>query len=249
MFDEENPYENHNKNGSKVEDLIENNEYSEKIIKEQRMSFIRKVYGILSFQLMITVGACVVSMKVDKFADYQSDNIGLMIAIAVISIILSFTLFCYISIARKVPLNYIILLIFTNCQAYMISYICSTVEEPKIVVIAAGCTLGIVISLTLYSIISKTDFTMCGGLFFLLGAGLLLFGIFMLIFGNWEPLYVFYCCAGAVLYGFYLIYDTQLIIGGKTHELSIDDYIVGALILYIDIIAIFLRILDILDKF
>lgn len=41
-------------------------------------------------------------------------------------------------------------------------------------------------------------------------------------------------CLG--LYSMYLIYDTQLIIGGKSHELQIDDYILGALFLYIDII-------------
>jgi len=48
-----------------------------------------------------------------------------------------------------------------------------------------------------------------------------------------------------ILYGLFLIIDTQLIVGGKKHEMSIDDYIVGALILYIDIITIFLYLLEI----
>lgn len=50
------------------------------------------------------------------------------------------------------------------------------------------------------------------------------------------------------MFGIYLIYDTQLIVGGKSHELSVDDYIVGALNLYIDIISIFLDILSILEN-
>jgi len=57
-----------------------------------------------------------------------------------------------------------------------------------------------------------------------------------------------YLYGGAVLYGFYLIYDTQILIGGKKKELSMDDYILGAMLLYMDIIALFLRILKILNK-
>ena len=48
---------------------------------------------------------------------------------------------------------------------------------------------------------------------------------------------------GVFLFGVYLIFDTQLIMGGKRYELSIDDYVVGALILYLDIIMIFLYLL------
>jgi len=42
------------------------------------------------------------------------------------------------------------------------------------------------------------------------------------------------------------VIDTQLIIGGKRLQLSMDEYVVGALLLYIDIIQIFLYILMIL---
>jgi len=50
------------------------------------------------------------------------------------------------------------------------------------------------------------------------------------------------------LYGFYLIYDVQLIAGGERFSLSLDDYIIGALVIYIDIIVLFLRILRILAE-
>ena len=46
-----------------------------------------------------------------------------------------------------------------------------------------------------------------------------------------------------IIYGLYIIYDTQLIAGGRKHELSLDDYVIGALILYIDIIMLFLELL------
>ena len=40
-----------------------------------------------------------------------------------------------------------------------------------------------------------------------------------------------------------MIYDTQLIAGGKKHQLSMDDYIVGPLLLYIDIMMLFLELI------
>ena len=61
-------------------------------------------------------------------------------------------------------------------------------------------------------------------------------------------------CVG-ILYGFYLVYDTQLIMGGKSYEISMDDYIFGkislilaAVMLYIDIIQLFLEILKLLNR-
>lgn len=50
----------------------------------------------------------------------------------------------------------------------------------------------------------------------------------------------------AGIYSVYLIIDTQLIMGGKRQELSLDNYVLGAAMLYIDIIQLFLNLLRIL---
>jgi protein lifeguard len=52
----------------------------------------------------------------------------------------------------------------------------------------------------------------------------------------------------AAIYSIYIIIDTQLIIGGKNKELALDDFILGSVILYTDIISLFLKILQILGK-
>lgn len=53
---------------------------------------------------------------------------------------------------------------------------------------------------------------------------------------------------GAV-YSIYLLIDTQLIMGGKNKSLTLDNYVLGSVILYIDIVQLFLQILKILgDK-
>ena len=57
-----------------------------------------------------------------------------------------------------------------------------------------------------------------------------------------------YCLLGVILFSFYLIFDTQLILGGEGKYASIgnDDYILAAMILYLDIINIFIYILQLL---
>ena len=52
-----------------------------------------------------------------------------------------------------------------------------------------------------------------------------------------------------MIYGIYLIIDTRIILGKEKHNgiaISHDDYIVGAMILYMDIIMIFIYILRIM---
>ena len=56
-----------------------------------------------------------------------------------------------------------------------------------------------------------------------------------------------YASIGAFLFSCYIIFDTQLMMGGK-HKYAIDpeEYIFGALNLYLDIINLFLFILRII---
>ena len=117
--------------------------------------------------------------------------------------------------------------------------------SPKIVFMAAVMTLGITVALTLYAITTKTDFTVYGGLMYLLGMGLLLFGIFAFFTDN-KIINIIICLISVVILGIYLIYDTQLIIGNRKHSLEIDDYIIGALMLYVDIITLFMELIELL---
>jgi hypothetical protein len=52
----------------------------------------------------------------------------------------------------------------------------------------------------------------------------------------------------AVIYSIYIVIDTQKILGGKNKELMLDDYVLGATILYVDIISLFLKLLRLLGK-
>ena len=92
---------------------------------------------------------------------------------------------------------------------------------------------------------TKKDFTMLGGMLFCFSMTLMIFGI-IVAFSYSETAYVIYCGLAVLLYSLYIIYDTQLIVGKGRFKLSLDDYIIGALMIYLDIILLFLEILKFL---
>ena len=46
----------------------------------------------------------------------------------------------------------------------------------------------------------------------------------------------------------FLAFDTQQVMGGRKHEISPEDHVFGAMMLYVDIIYIFLFLLQIFGK-
>lgn len=235
MHDYEHPYD--------VDDYEKN--YNTTNIVNPRIGFIRKVYGILCAQLLITVLVCTAAMLTSDssfglFLYQRGWLVWVWFAIAIFTLI---PLFCGLS--EKVPANYILLLIFTLAEAMMVAQVCAiySVHDGDIVVLmAAIMTLVITVSLTLYACVTKTDFTMKGGLIFILLPALIMFGLGAWLSGlRWF--YSLYCMIGVIVYGIFLIYDTQCIIGGKRRRMSFDDYILGAVSLYLDIIGMFLYIL------
>ena len=57
-----------------------------------------------------------------------------------------------------------------------------------------------------------------------------------------------YCGLGVVCFTVYLAFDTKLIMGGGRFELSPDDYIEAVVQLYVDIVYIFLYLLQIFGR-
>eukprot|EP00825_Cyclidium_porcatum_P043831 TRINITY_DN6313_c0_g1_i3.p1 TRINITY_DN6313_c0_g1~~TRINITY_DN6313_c0_g1_i3.p1 ORF type:complete len:125 (-),score=34.16 TRINITY_DN6313_c0_g1_i3:32-406(-) len=77
--------------------------------------------------------------------------------------------------------------------------------------------------------------------------GQLISAIFSIIFfGNIGIFYVTFCILGALLAGFYFVYHTMLVRGVFNVKIDNDDYILAAMLLYVDLIELFLRILRLL---
>lgn len=181
----------------------------------------------------------------------MTENWGLMVAAFVVLIFTEITLICCRKVSRKVPINYILLLIFTLCESYVVANICAyyMASQPGVVTMAGLGTFVISLACMLYAFFAKTDFTIMGGIIWLLSFTLLLIIMFQWVFlyGN---TFVYNMIIGLCIFlmGIFLIYDTQLIVGKGKHKLSLDDYVIGALIIYSDIITIFLYLLMLLGK-
>ncbi|CDW91296.1 UNKNOWN [Stylonychia lemnae] len=225
----------------------ENPYFSNKILDEEdQLGFIRKVYGILLTQITITA-LCSLLPLVDEGARlFLIRNQSVVIFLMILAIVIQCGMFCIQSLARTAPINYVLMFGFTICEAYIVAFICATVRNPLIVAQAAFMTAGIVFALTLYAVQSKTDFTVMGGMAFVLAVGFIMFSMLSFLFG--PTMRLIYCTLGVLIFGFYLVIDTQLLIGGRRYQLDKDDYILAAVILYLDIINIFLYILQILTQ-
>ncbi|PNF18385.1 hypothetical protein B7P43_G12481 [Cryptotermes secundus] len=102
--------------------------------------------------------------------------------------------------------------------------------------------------LTIFAIQTKWDFTGMGGALFVTLIILVIFGI-VAIFIPGKIMNLIYASCGALLFSLYLIYDTQLMIGGEhKYSISPEEYIFAALNLYLDIVNIFLYILRIIGE-
>ena len=73
---------------------------------------------------------------------------------------------------------------------------------------------------------------------------LMVAGILMAFFPTNKYAMIGYGSAGALIFSLYIVYDTQLMMGGKhKYSISPEEYIFASLSLYLDIVNLFLYLL------
>lgn len=222
--------------------------FSDEMDQVVRNGFIRKVYSILSIQLIATVLGALPFHMSEGVRTFAMTHVGMLYVILALNVGLLLVLVCFPGMARKYPANYALLGGFTITETVLVGFI-SSMYETTVVMLAFGVTAGIVIGLTCYAMKTDADWTGAGPYLFAACLCLMIFGFVCMFFHN-PMMHKIYCCIGALVMSFYLIYDTQIIVGGKhaKYRLSVDEYVFGALSLYMDIINLFLYILQILGN-
>lgn len=233
--------------GEEEEEEIE--DQSIHIEASMRNGFIRKVYGILSIQLIITFGF-VLLFQLPSIKKAILSNIQLAGNILIFTSFSFFCLFlilaCCRNLSRTVPYNYIILLSITLCEAISCAII-SSCYSFQIVSIALLLTIVTTLTITFYACTTKTDFSYSRVILLIAFSQLFMVGLVSLIF-QFRILYTLYTFLSTIMLGFYLVYDTQLIMGKFGYGYSVDDYIFAAMEIYMDIIRLFLMILRLLAE-
>jgi len=207
-----------------------------------RAGFIRKVYAILSIQLLVTVAGAALFMFHQSTREFVLHTPSMFYAAMFLPLGLLFALMCH---KDNHPCNMYLLGAFTLCEAYTVGVICAIYYASgmgMVVLQALMLTAAIFISLTAYTLTTKKDFSF-------LGAGLFAGLVVMIVWGLLNMVFDFglggrmiFSLLGSLLFAGYILYDTSQIM----LRLGPDDYIEGAINLYLDIINLFLYLLEFL---
>uniref|UniRef100_A0A8C6T9Y8 Transmembrane BAX inhibitor motif containing 4 n=1 Tax=Neogobius melanostomus TaxID=47308 RepID=A0A8C6T9Y8_9GOBI len=204
-----------------------------------RMDFLRKVYSLLSLQLVLTTATSALFMFCAPLKEFVHSSPALVLASALGSLVLLLALFIY---RQKHPLNLYLLLTFTLLEAVSVATTV-TFYDYGTVLQALLLTCAVFAGLTAFTFQSKRDFSKLGaGLFSCLL--ILLIASFSRFFFQSDTTELLFATAGAFLFCGFIIYDTSILM----KQLSPEEHILASINLYLDIINLFLHILRILDS-
>lgn len=213
-----------------------------------RLGFIRKVFTIVALQLAMTVALGCLFIFVVPLREWVIEHPWVMLGIG-IGGTLAFLLPLYCGgLKNKYPINMLLLAGFTASMSFLIGSVCASYYESGagiIVLEAAVCTFAVLLTLTTYVLITKKDFSYLGGF---LGAALMVLIVASIanfalgIVGARSKLFSWaISILGALVFTGYLLYDLSRVVT----RLSPDEYIQGAISIYLDTVNLFLFMLNI----
>lgn len=209
-----------------------------------RHGFIRKVFGILGVQLLITAGIAAPFMFIEDKQAFKNTNYWLIWVAMGVFIGFTCIMCCCDNLLRKTPINYLILLGFTAAEGVLVGF--SIIEFTTESVMYVFAITGVItVGLMCFAMQTKFDFTGAGPYLFVACLVLMCFGIISMFTAS-TMMHNLIAAGGAFLMSMYIVYDTQLIVGGKNRQfaIGIDDYVMAAISIYLDIVQLFLYLLQ-----
>ncbi|XP_042577867.1 protein lifeguard 4-like [Cyprinus carpio] len=204
-----------------------------------RMDFLRKVYTILSLQIIITTAVSALFMLCNPIKNFVHESPLLVLISAIGSLILLLALAVY---RHQHPINLYLLFGFTLLESLSVATAVSFYEYT-IVLQAFVLTSAVFLGLTAYTFQSKRDFSKLGASLFA-GLWILIIASFMRLFFYNDTMELVFAGAGALLFCGFIIFDTHLLM----HKLSPEEHVLASINLYLDIVNLFIYILRILDS-
>jgi hypothetical protein len=233
--------------------------------EEDRSNFVKKVMGILGCQLLFTFAGVIFASKA---ADWDSNEDGsfkldgwrlqyaqmlyIITCICLLPMIVIPIAMACCNVGRRHPSNWICLTIYTVCNTAVFMFL-SLWYTAASMYMAFGTGCGIAFALMAYAMYTKRDFTGCGPYLFVIGMGILIFALMWSIFsfglkmnhGEIQLLSLALNFVLIILTCCYIVYYTQLVVGGKhkKHQFEVEDHCFAALLLYAEIMELIMRLL------
>lgn len=205
-----------------------------------RNTFVRKVYAILTAQLLATTTLSSASFWSSSYKTWiQSHPALVWVSLLGAMVFMGLTYWK----RKSYPTNLLFLSGFTALEAYTVSVIVSF-YEAGLVLNALVITLGVFFFLTAFACQTKYDFT--SWMPYLFGAlwGLLIFGFVAAFLPYSSTGELLWGGLAALVFSGYILVDTQMVL--RKHH--VEEEIAAAMSLYLDVINLFLAILRILNS-
>lgn len=211
--------------------------------KSIRARFVVKVYSILAVQLLVTVamiGWFVLHQPTKEY--FMQTGAPWLYAALGVGTVVYLVLICVESSRRSFPINFVLLALLTLSWG-LVAAVMSARYSTITVMCAAGTTAFSTVVIMLLAKYAPFDITTCGcGLCVLALIHLIVSLVLTLVLGSMGyagTAALIVAGLGAFLLSLYMLFDLQLIMGGRSAELSPEEYILAAALLYIDIIQLF----------
>lgn len=227
------------------------NNYNENIFdcfedKKERRKFIRKTFSIFLLSILTTFGSCLCFRYINGSYEFLTSVSGQAITtVSFVTIfITAFITICCDYLLRKNIIKYIIYIFFTLSISWSIGSLGVYVKGNELIA-AMAITAGTTTSLTLYALITKTDFTGYFEYFFILFSVILMTSFINMFLFN-KFLHIFIIGVGCLAFSLLIVHDVQMIVAQKhiRYKFSLDDYILASMCLYLDTINFFIYSLN-----
>ncbi|KAJ1885941.1 hypothetical protein LPJ66_009875 [Kickxella alabastrina] len=203
-----------------------------------RHAFVRKVYTILSLQLLATTVVGGYLRHIDASSGFLLQHVWTVYA-AMAGTILSMVGLWWKSNSH--PANLGFLSAFTLFEAYVVGA-ATAFYSTSVVLQALAITLGLFAVLTLFTLQSRYDFSSMGPILFFALCAVVLVGFVQIFLPFNRTFDLIMAVVIALVFCGYIVYDTYMIMNRMTP----DDYVIASLSLYLDLINLFIAILRIL---
>lgn len=204
---------------------------------QERMTFVRKVYALFFLATLFAIGGVALAFLYTPLLIFALNHRLLMFFGLIGGVIAA-------QAVRHVPVvNLLALFGFTTLTGVAISPLLFVVamEEPAVILQAGVLTVGIFGGLTAYVFISKRDFSFLQGMV-VTGLIVVVLAAILNLFLASNAFSFAIAVASLVLFSGFVLYDTSKIL----RRYPTNEYVAGALDLYLDLFNIFLALLRLL---
>ena len=204
----------------------------------ERMGFIRKVYALFFAATLFAIGGVLLGLSVKPLLRFALEH-PIIMFVAMIGGVMGAQ-----AVRHVRGLNLVALFGFTTFTGVVISPLIALISQinPGSILSAGVLTVGIFGGLTAYVFVSKRDFSFLRGMVTVGLIVVILAGVVNLFLGS-GALGFAVAAATLLLFSGFVLYDTSNII----RRYPVNEYVAGALSLYLDAFNIFLALLRILN--